>query len=702
MSATTSRRDFLKIAGTGIFVLFTVDITELMAKRTFQFRGYPTDFNAYLRIGEDGRISLFTGKIEMGQGIYTSLPQMLAEELDVPLDRVDPVMGDTALCPWDMGTFGSMSTRFFGPPMRKAAAAAKAVLKELASAELGVPVARLGTRDGTVFDTQDPSKSVTYAALAHGKRIEKEVPGDAPQDDRADYTVSGKSYTHADAVAKVTGKAQYSADIRLPGMMYARILRPPAHGATLQSVDTSGAEEFEGAIVVRDGDLVAVLHAQPDGAERALAEIDAGWDTPTDGPSNETIFAYLEEHAPPARVVTEAGDLSTGKRAAVKSVEGTLHAQYMAHAPMEPHAAVARIEGDQVTVWASTQNPFTLQREVARALGHPEEKVRILTPFVGGGFGGKTANQQAVEAARLAKASGHPVLNMWTRQEEFFYDTFRPATIVKVAGGVDAAGKITLWDYANMHGGDRGANPVYALPNHRVTVQGGWGGDGPKYHPLAVGAWRGPGANVNHWAMETLTDLMAEAAGMDPVSFRLANLTDDRMKRVLLTAAEKFGETFTAGPSGKGIGVALGVDAGTFVATMAKVSVDQGSGAVTVERIVCVQDMGEIINPAGAIIQMEGGLTQGLGYTLSEEIHFDRGMVLEENFDTYHIPRFSWLPTIECHLLETPELGPQGGGEPAITTTGAVVANAIHDAVGKRIYEMPFTPDRIRTALTQE
>jgi isoquinoline 1-oxidoreductase len=698
----TTRRDFLKIGGAGIFVMFTVDITELFARRTFQFRDYPTDFNAYLRIGEDGRVTLFTGKIEMGQGIHTSLPQMLAEELDLPLSSIDPVMGDTALCPWDMGTFGSMSTRFFGPPMRKAAAEAKAVLKELAAERLGIPVARLGTKDGAVFDRQDPSKAVTYAALANGRRIEREVEGAAPMDARADYTVSGVATTRQDAVAKVTGRARYAADVRLEGMVYAKIVRPPAHGSTLLEVDTSGVSSVEGATVVRDDDLVAVLHALPDMAEIALAEIDARWQEPDSGPSSATIFDVLEANVPEPRVVTESGALADGRAAATQVVESIFRAQYMAHAPMEPHAALAKVADGKATVWASTQNPFTLQNEVARALSMPPEDVRILTPFVGGGFGGKTANGQAVEAARLAKASGKPVQVSWTRREEFFYDTFRPATIVKVAAGVDRQGKLTLWDYKNLHGGDRSSAPVYNLPHHRVTSQGGWGGQGPRYHPLAVGAWRGPGANVNHWAMESQIDVMAKAAGMDPVSFRMANLTDERMKRVLLAVSDAFGHDWSPAPSGAGVGLALGTDAGTYVATMAKVRVDRNSGAVTVERIVCAQDLGEVINPEGARIQMEGGLTQGLGYTLSEEIHFDRGVIMEENFDAYHIPRFSWLPEIETILVESPELGPQGGGEPAITTTGAVIANAIHDAVGVRMFEMPMTPARIKAALAAQ
>lgn len=695
----TTRRDFLKISGQGIFVMFTVDITELLARRTFQFRGYPTDFNAYLRIGEDGRVTLFTGKIEMGQGIHTSLPQMLAEELDVPLEMVDPVMGDTALCPWDMGTFGSMSSRFFGPPMRKAAAEAKAVLRDLAAERLGVPAERLATRDGTVFDRQNPSASVTYASLAQGRRIEREVPGDAPLDDRADYTVSGVATTRRDAVEKVTGAAHYSADIRLPGMLYAKILRPPAHGSTLVSANTARAMAVPGAVVVRDDELVAVLHERPDVAESALDTVEARWERPTSGPSDATIFDHLEANAPPPRVVTEAGDLTVGRAAAAHVLEATYLTPYWSHAPMEPHAALAQVEEGKATVWASTQNPFTLQNEVARALGMPPEDVRILTPFVGGGFGGKTNNRQAVEAARLARVSGRPVQVAWTRREEFFYDTFNPATIIKVVSGVDSGGKITFWDYANLHGGDRSSAPAYHLPNHRVTSQGGWGGDGPRWHPLAVGPWRGPGANQNHFAMESQVDLMAQAVGMDPVSFRLANLTDERMRRVLQAAADAFGHPWKPAPSGEGVGVALGTDAGTFVAAMAKVRADRRSGAVTVERLLCAQDMGEVINPQGARIQMEGGMTQALGHTLTEEIHFDRGAIREENFDTYAIPRFSWVPKIETVLVESPELGPQGGGEPATTVVAAVVANAVHDALGARLYRLPFTPARVREAL---
>jgi len=695
----TSRRDFLRISGMGIVVLYTMDIRELVARRTFQFRDYPKDFNAYLRIGEDGRVSFFTGKIEMGQGVFTSLPQMLAEELDVPLSSVDPVLGDTDLCPWDMGTFGSMSTRFFGPPMRQAAAEAKAVLKELASERLGVPLARLGTRDGVVYDVDDPAVSVTYAQLTRGQRIERVVRGEVSRDEPTGYTVSGVATERQDGRAKVTGAAKYAADIRLEGMLSARILRPPAHGAKLRDADTAAAATVEGVRVVREGDMVAVLHEHPDVAEEALAAVRATWDQPADGPSSSTIFDYLEGNRPDARVVSEAGSLDTGRAASATLRESTYRANYMAHAPMEPHAALAHVEGRGATVWASTQNPFTLRREAAEILGCPEEDVRVVTPFVGGGFGGKTENDQALEAVRLSRAVGAPVQVAWTRAEEFFFDSFRPATIVHVASGVDEAGRLVFWDYRNLHGGNRSSNPVYAIPHHRVTSAGGWGGDGPGYHPLRVGAWRGPGANVNHFAIESQVDIMAEVAGKDPLSFRMEHAGDERVRRVLEAAAKLFGREWRPGPTGRGFGVASGADAGTMVAAMAEVDVDRSTGAVRVLRLVCAQDMGEVINPEGARMQMEGGLIQGLGYTLREEIHFDRGAITEKNFDSYALPRFSWLPSIEVTIVDNPDLGPQGGGEPSVTMVGAVVANAVHDAIGRRLFELPMTPERVLSAL---
>jgi nicotinate dehydrogenase subunit B len=689
----TTRRAFLKIGGGGIIVLCAVDLSALV--RELGAQDYPTDFNVYLRIGEDGRVTLFTGKIEMGQGVYTSLPQVLAEELDVPLASIDPVMGDTELCPWDSGTSGSRTMRFFGPALRNAAATARRVLLELGSERLGVPVQDLSTRDGAVFETGHPDHVVTYAELARGRRIERTARGEASPKPLAEHVVCGTPTLRLDAALKVTGRARYAADLRLPGLLHAKLLRPPAHGSRLVDVDTSGAEEVEGARVVRDGDLIAILHQHPDVAEAALERVRARWDTPAGGVDDDTLFTHLEASRSRPQVVTEAGSIEAGRAEATRVEERTYRARYVAHAPIEPHAAVASVKEDGATVWASTQNPFPLRAQIADVLGWPEERVRVVTPFVGGAFGGKNYNAQAVEAVRVARLADAPVSLAWSRKEEFFYDKFRQAAIVRVAAGLRGDSRLAFWDYANMHGTNRGSRPVYDVGDHRVTFEGG--GD----HPLATGAWRAPGANVNHFAIESHIDVMASAAGTNPLDFRLANLQDPRMRGVLRAVADRCGVDMRPTPSGRGVGLACGVDAGTYVAATAEVEVDRERGTVRVARIVCAQDMGEVINPEGARLQVEGCLTMGLGYALSEEVHFGRGAIAEENFDTYGIPRFSWVPEIEVVLVDNPDIGPQGGGEPAIVIVGAVLANAIHDALGVRVYELPMTPARIRRAVAE-
>jgi CO/xanthine dehydrogenase Mo-binding subunit len=305
-----------------------------------------------------------------------------------------------------------------------------------------------------------------------------------------------------------------------------------------------------------------------------------------------------------------------------------------------------------------------------------------------------------VEAARLAKLSGKPVQVAWTRKEEFFYDTFRPAAVIAINSGLDNSNKIVYWEYHNYCAGSRSSEPFYAIPHQKVLSYGGWGGrSGSSPHPFGTGAWRGPGSNTNVFAMESHTDLMAAAAGMDPLRFRLHNLTDERMKRVLTAAAEKFGHPFAKAPSGKGYGIACTDYLGTYLTTMAEVEVNKTNGEIRVERLVCAQDTGEVINPEGVRMQIEGCLTMGLGYCLTEEIRFKNGAVLDENFDTYEIPRFSWLPKIETVLVDNPEMAPQGCGEPAITSMGAVIANAVYDAVGIRMYTLPMTPARIREEL---
>jgi isoquinoline 1-oxidoreductase len=362
---------------------------------------------------------------------------------------------------------------------------------------------------------------------------------------------------------------------------------------------------------------------------------------------------------------------------------------------MEPHTALAVMEKGKMKVWASTQNPFGLKSSIAKALDLPEDKVQILQVFIGGGFGGKSKNGQAIEAARLAKVSGKPVMVAWTRREEFFYDSFRPAAVVKVKSGCKNDGQITLWDYGVYFAGQRGAQHFYDIANHKTVAFNG----GSDAHPFATGAWRAPSNNTNTFARESQINIMAAKIGMDPVEFRLKNLKDERMLRTLKAAVDRFGWTPVKSPSGKGLGVACGMDAGAVVALMAKVNVDKTTGKVDVERVVVAQDMGLVINPQGATIQAEGCVTMGLGYALSEDIQFAGGEIHNRNFDSYQLPRFSWTPKIEVALLDLPNEPAQGGGEPAIICMGALIANAIYDAVGVRLNQLPMTPERVLQAL---
>lgn len=697
-----NRREFMAL-GSGLTIFMAIDPAGALAAETPRPSGasrYPTDFNAYLHIGEDGRVSCYVGKVELGQGNRTSLAQLLAEDLEVPLESVEMVMGDTDLCPWDMGTFGSLSIRVFGPVLRGAAAEAKAVLLQLAAERLGTPVDRLEAKAGVITDTADRTRKVTYAQLTGGKRIERHLTTPPTLKVAGAFTVIGVAAERRDGREKVTGAARYAGDVSFPGMLHARILSPPAHGAKMISVDTTAAGSVEGSRVVRDGDLVAVLHEHPDEAERALALVKAQYDIPSPTVDDTSIFTHLVKAAPPGDRVHESGSLTEGRASAKKTFDLTWLNSYVAHAAMETHAAVARVEGDRMTVWASTQAPFVVRGQVAEALGMAPEKVHVITPYVGAGFGGKTSGPQAVEAARLSRTTGRPVQVMWNRADEFFRDTFRPAAVVRIQSGLTAEGKMAFWDFEVYGAGDREAKQFYDVAHQRTVSHGGWHGAQDGLHPFGVGPWRAPSVNTNTFARESHIDVMAAAAGSDPVEFRMRHLSDARMRRVLAAAAERFGWTARPAPSGRGLGAACAIYLGTYVATMAEVAVDRATGRVQVKRLLCAQDMGVVVDPDGARQQMEGSLTMGLGYALTEEVRFKGGAILDRNFDSYEIPRFSWVPAIETILIDAPDIPASGGGEPPIVGVGAVIANAVHDATGSRLRQLPMSPARIREALS--
>ncbi|HVS31832.1 MAG TPA: molybdopterin cofactor-binding domain-containing protein [Thermoanaerobaculia bacterium] len=681
------RRRFCKLLGGGIVVLVTTRPSDLFG----QTPSYPEDPNAYLRIGENGRVTLYSGKVEMGQGINTSLSQMAAEELGVSLDAIDIVMGDTDLVPYDRGTWGSLTTRFFGPAVRAASAEARTVMMKLASEKLGVPREQLTVANGVVSTMAGPAagsgkpRSVTYGELARGKTIARLVDEKAVLKAAKDYKIVGKSARRVDGRDKVTGRAVFAGDIRRPGMLYARILRPPMHGATRKSLDVTKAKEMPGVTVVDKGDLVAVLHPDPEVAGRALGLIEAEWDRPAAAFDTDSVGDYFVKSVNVPEVQAQ--------------FVSTFRTGYVAHAPIETHTAVAELKDGKLTAWVGTQSPFGARTSIARALGLDEKQVRVITPFIGGGFGGKSPVGQAVEAARLAQITGKPVMVVWTRGEEFFYDTFGPAAVVRIASAVDQSGKITQWNYDVWAAGTRSAEVLYDVPGGKVTPHMGRGTPGARLHPFATGPWRAPGAGTNVFARESQIDIMAAAAKVDPLEFRLRNAKDERARSVLKAAADAFGWKAGAGPSGQGRAIAVGIDAGTYCALAAQVSVDRKTGQIRVERVVAAQDMGQVINPEGAKMQVEGCINMGLGYVLTEELQFKGGEILDANFGTYELPLFSHVPKIETVLVKNDELSPQGGGEPAIVPMGAVIANAVFDLTGVRIYRLPMTPRRVLAAL---
>jgi len=691
-----SRRQFLQGLGSGIVIFFTLGDPTAQGQRR---RGERPDFNAFLRIGEDGRVTCYSGKVELGQGPITSLAQSLADELDVSLDSVDMVMGDTDLCPFDAGTWGSMTTPYHGPVIRAAGAEARSVLIGLAAVRLKVPKERLAVKDGVVFDKTQEQNKVTYAQLAQGKRIERRLEQEPQIKTVGQYNLIGKPINRIDAVDKVTGKARYAGDIRVPGMVYAKVLRPPAHGATLKSLDSSEVDKMEGCQVIRDGELVAVLHKYPDKAADALTKLKAEYDIPEPRFDDKTIFDYFMDNAGDGNVTEKDGDLDTGTKSSKNVVEETYLNGYVSHSPMETHTSLAQFEGDKLTVWASTQTPFGLKRQLTQDFKMPEDKVRVIAPFVGGGFGGKISNGQAIQAVKIAKKAGKPIMLVWSRADEFFYDTFRPAAAVKIRSGFDGSGKMMLWDY-NIYGmGSRGADIFYDVPNNRVTVYRQLKG-GEQMHRVQTGPWRAPDNNTNSFARESHIDVTAAKAGIDPLDFRLRNVKDPKFQAVLKAGADAFGYTpAKKAPSSRGYGIALGFDVGVPVVLFAEVKVNEQTGAVQVKRVVCAQDLGLVINPEGVKLQTEGCITMGLGYALSEEIHVRDGEVLDLSFGTYELPRFSWVPEIETVLIKADNDPSRGAGEPAIICMGGVIANAVFDATGARVRQIPLTPERIKQAL---
>ena len=699
------RRDFIKAFGLGI--VFIVPMTRVLAQQRGQGEsgrgGFnertPQEIGAWIHIDEDGGVSVFTGKVEVGQNTRTSLTQAVADELHVPITSVRMVMGDTERTPFDAGTFGSRSTPAMAPQLRKAAAAAREMLIAMAAEQLKVEPNDLRIIDAR-FVNHDKSKTLTLAEVAKGRKLVKVIPDNIAITQPKDWTVAGTSALKVNARDFVTGKHQYTSDMKREGMLYGKVVRPSAFNATLVSAETKAAEAIAGVKVVTDGNFIGVVASDQQTATKAAGAIATDWKAPGQ-PSNAQLFDVLRKPAAERRGGGEGGgggarpqgSIADGLAAADKKLEQTYTVAYIAHAPLEPRAAVAEWNGDKLTVWTGTQRPFGVRSELAEAFHVSEDKVRVIVPDTGSGYGGKHTGECAVEAARLAKAAGKPVKLVWTREEEFTWAYFRPAGVIDIKSGVKNDGMITAWEFHNYNSGPAAIQGKYDIPNQLN-----------QYHqsnsPLRQGSYRSLAAAANHFARESHIDELAHAVNMEPLQFRLKNTKDERLREVLQAAAKAFDWGKTKPMTGHGFGISCGFDKGGYLATCAEIAIEKPTGKdaekknakVKIVRVVEAFDCGAVVNPLHLKNQIEGAITMAIGGALFESIQFENGRVLNSRFSDYQVPRFKDVPAIEVVLVGSKGVPSAGAGETPIVGLAPAVGNAIFNATGIRLRTLPMAP----------
>ena len=688
------RRDFFKFLGAGLLVVSVLKpavVAQESGGARRRGESLPEEIDAWLHIGENGKVMVYTGKVEVGQNIRTSLSQAVSEELHIPIENIELVMGDTQLTPFDMGTFGSRTTPTMNLQLRKVAAAARETLIGLAASQWSTNRQHLVAAEGKVSDTQS-SRSIEYADLAKGKQLAQTVASDQALIPAASWKVAGQSVSKVDERDFVTGKHKYPSDQKLPDMLYGKIVRPAAFGATLTSLDTQKAEQM-GAVIVHDGDFVGVAASTPELAKAAQASVRAEWKSEPQ-PSNKELFEYLRKNTTEGTDPTgdgdrhEVGSVDQAFASADHKLQQTYTVSYIAHVPLEPRAAVAKWDGDGLTVWTGTQRPFGVRGQLAEAFHMPEEKVRVLQPDMGSGYGGKHTGETAIEAARLAKAAKRPVKVVWTREEEFTWAYFRPAGVIDVTSAARKDGTITGWEFHNYNSGSAGIRTYYDIPNQRIVFH-------PVKSPLRQGSYRALAATANHFARESHLDELAHAVKMDTLEFRLKNLKDDRLRAVFEAAAKKFGWGASKPPE-RGYGMGGGYEKLGNVATFAEVSVDRKSGEVQVIRVISAFECGAIVNPDGLRNQIEGSNVQGLGGALFEAIEFENGKIRNGRLSQYRVPRFSDVPAIETVLLDRKDIPSVGAGECPLIGLAPAIANAIFDATGVRLRSLPLVPNGLK------
>jgi CO/xanthine dehydrogenase Mo-binding subunit len=755
----SSRREFFK-TGTGLLIGFSFAdstiVPQLFAAGT---AATPPagQLDSWLRIEKAGAIKVFTGKVDIGMGVRTSLTQIVAEELDVPFTAIELIMGDTAITPDQGGVGGSTSIAAGAKPMRNAAATARFLLVQMASKKLGVPVDDLQVKNGVVSSKVDPSKSISYGDLAGGGEFHDalkvsgngfalNVEGKGKPKDPSTYTIVGQSIPRLDLAPKFFGRSVYSTDVRVEGMLHGRVIRPSGAGATLVSVDEASVKNIPGFTkVVTKGNFVGVVAETEWAAIRAAKELKVTWSNPTPV-FPEDLYAHMRSATPKAtREGVKKGDAVAALASASRKIEASYEWPFQAHATMGPGCAVADVHSADLTtpgvttIWSGAQKPHALQQGIAEMLKVPKDQVRVLWVEDAGSYGRAGYEDVAADAVLLSRAVGKPVRVQWTRADMTQWGGKGPPVIVDLAASLDSQGAVTalqltsralsgtevlpqpssagnmlaaqLIGTANTSGGDEfvqldGDTVTYTFPNiHSV------GHVIPALYtsssPLRTTHLRDPNGPAGTFAGESFMDEVAAAAGVDPVEFRLRYMDNPRAKAALTTAAEH--AKWDKRPSPKrataggdiltGRGIALALRGGTHVATVAEVEVNRHTGAIRVKRLVCVHDCGLIVNPDALRGTIAANLVQSTGRVLKEEVTFDRSNVTSADWKTYPVARWSDVPQVEIVLLNHPEAPSTGAGEPSSRPTAAAINNAIFDATGVRLRQAPLTAAKLKKAL---
>jgi nicotinate dehydrogenase subunit B len=752
---TISRRELLKGAG-ALVVSFSLwsPLSRALAQSANPTSLLPapaepeaTSLDSWLAVAADGDVTVFSSKVDLGTGVLTALSQIVAEELDVPFRHIHMETGDTSMTIDQAATVGSATIERGGPQLRQAAAAARQQLLKLAAANLNTPVEKLTVSDGVVSDDGSPAKTVSYAELVGGKRFDLKITATgvggamkvAPEvtaKDPKTYKVVGTSAPRVDLPPKFTGEFTYTADVRVPGMLHGRVVRPPTASTKPVSVDEGSIASIAGVVkVVQEGRFVGVVAQTEWAAIQAARKLKVTWSEseskyPT---TRDEVFDYLKNTKSLGdQVAVNRGNIEAAlAQGSSKTFEATYLWPFQNHGMMGPSCAVADVQENKATVWAGSQGTFITRKQVADLLGFPEKSVRVIYRESSGCYGRLSPDDAPLDAALMSRAVGKPVRVQWMRDDEHGWEPKGPAQRMTVRAAFEASGKVTAWAFEDRSfPWTENRNPYLAAQQigHAMTSPGnsnGTGGGGQIYNvehqrvvaapipwlwpdpmPLRTSNLRAPGDLARSFASESAIDEIASTFGVDPIEFRLRYLTDPRIIDMLnaVTKQAKWEPRPSPAPPAvgaiaKGRGVAVANRGETMTAAIAEVEVNRTSGRVTVKRVTLAQDCGLIVNPDGTKNQIEGNVIQGVSRTLLEEVKFDASGIKSLDWVSYPVVHFPDVPQIDIVLVNRPEMQALGGGEPSLVPVPAAIANAIFDATGARLREIPMTPERVLSAI---